>query len=249
LNSFHSGGSLGGRSAKGFPRVNELLTLPENVRNKAIISKAEGVVNAVDRSTKGTGGYEVTVGGIKHYIPQELQIDPTLRIGVKVKAGQKLSLYGSLRPQDLLEATGDMGKVRDAIIDELNDNFSSSGVKIKRRIYETVIKPMTDSAKVTDPGTAISKGVSTGDIMSLNRIEEMNRSEIRPIQFEPLLHGVTKVPHFNKDFVGRLMHDRLKDTLKDSVALGLESRFGPGGHPISRIAYSGVGRRSLPSKS
>lgn len=244
LRTFHTGGALGGQSGEGFPRVDQIFSLPDNVKNKAVLAMAAGSVTRIDRAS--AGGWTVWVGEHEHYIPQELGLD--VRRGQTVRAGQKLSKGGVLRPQDLLSATGSVDQVRDAMIGELDANFRSSGVKIKRRIFETAIRPLTSWARVTDAGDGVRHGIHQGDVVQVNRLDELNKKLKKKIEFETQLVGVAKVPHLGDDFIGRLMHDRIMDTLKDAPALGLNANMGPNGHPVTQLALRGVRDVGTPAK-
>jgi len=236
LKAFHVGGAVGqGATNKGFNRVDQIFTLPDNVKGRAVLSAETGAISFVERSP--LGGWNVFVNKAKHYIPNELGFSK--RLGDKVKAGDQLSEGGSIRPQDVLQTTGDINKVRDVLISELDDNFRSSGVAIKRRIYETVVKPMTRFAKVTDSGSA--RDFHAGDVISVDRIEQHNSTALKGgmVQYEPMLVGVGKVPHLGEDFVGRMMHDRIIDTAREAVTLGRKTNIGSTGHPVSHLAFLG----------
>lgn len=240
LKQFHTGGSLAGKKSEGFPRVRELFTLPENIKNRAILAQRAGRVTAV-RPGKA-GGWTVEVDRVEHFVPAELGL--RAKLGDQVAAGDQLSQRGALRPQDLLAATGDVDRVRKAVIDELDDNFRSSGVSIRRRIFETALKPMTDRVKVVD--AAGSSDVHRGDVVSYNRVVDLNRDRKDKITIEPTMFGVVKVPHLGEDFIGRMMHERLLDTMRDAPALGLTSNIGPRGHPVARLAFGGARQIGAP---
>ncbi|HEY9818116.1 MAG TPA: hypothetical protein V6D20_20275, partial [Candidatus Obscuribacterales bacterium] len=160
-------------------------------------------------------------------------------IGDIVAPGQQISQGGAINPQDLLEATGDMNLVRNTLIDEIAKAYD--GQKIKRRIFETVVKPMTDRAKITQPGDGDKLfNIYAGEIHQVNALETYNTKlrakNLRPIQFEPVLLGIGQIPHQTPDFIGQLSHDRLKDTLKNAPATGKFTNI-LSGHPLSQLAF------------
>ncbi len=245
LKAFHVGGAVGqGSTNKGFHRVDQLFTLPDNVKGRAVLSAETGKVTQVGSNV--LGGWDVYVGKTKHYVPHEVGLG--VKPGQSVEAGHQLSARGDVRPQDVLATTGSIDRVRTTLINELHDNFSSSGVNIKRRIYETVVKPMTKWAKVTDAGD--SKQFHPGDIVLVDRIEDENKHlpANRQVAFEPMLVGVGKVPHLGDDFVGRMMHDRIIDTAREAAALGRKSNIGPDGHPVARLAFEGSNKGGFSSR-
>ncbi len=244
LKAFHVGGAVGqGSTNKGFHRVDQLFTLPDNVKGRAILSAESGKVTRVGANP--LGGWDVYVGKTKHYVPHEVGLG--VKQGQTVAAGDHLSARGDIRPQDVLETTGSVDRVRTTLINELHDNFSSSGVNIKRRIYETVVKPMTKWAKVTDAGG--STQFHPGDVVLVDRIEHENATlpANRKVMFEPMLVGVGKVPHLGDDFIGRMMHDRIIDTAREAAALGRRSNTGPDGHPVARLAFEGASQGGSPA--
>ena len=240
LKTFHTGGALGGKKTEGFARVRELFALPENVKHRRIIAQAAGPVKIEPGKA---GGWTVMVGSAAHYVPAELEL--AVKAGQTVQAGDPLSKGGVLRPQDLLTATGDVGRVREEMMRELHDNFASSGVRIRRRIFETALKPMTDRVRITD--AAGHADLHRGDVVSYNRVAEINAQSARKATFEPTLFGVVKVPHLHEDFVGRMMHERLMDTMRDAPALGLTADVGPHGHPVTQLAFGGARHIGIPS--
>jgi DNA-directed RNA polymerase subunit beta' len=234
LKSFHTGGAVGGQKL-GFGRIQELLEMPQNVKGKATISKIDGKVTKIDMAP--AGGHFVFVDREKYYVPSENPLK--VRVGQAVRRGQPLS-EGPIKPQELLEATGDIHKTRDYLIDELSKQYEGS---IRRNLFETAFKPMTDKAKVTNPGDGIRFGVTIGDITSVNKLEGYNKqlkaSGGRQIQYEPMIMGIKQAPLHSQDFVGALGHQDLKKTLSRAPALGLTANLSSG-HPITQLALTNL---------
>lgn len=240
LKAFHSGGSVGGPKL-GFERIQELVNLPQNVKNKATLSSVSGTVTKIEDSP--AGGWFVFVKTTKHYVPKELGLG--VKVRQVVKAGDKLSLTGSVKPQELLEYTGSLNTVRNFLVDELARNYSrEQGAYVNRKIIETVVRPLTDKAKITDAGGALERfGVVPGDILSVNAVKDYNRqlrtSKKPEIKFEPTLVGIKTAPLLGQDFVGALAHERLKETLMKAPALALSTDTEKG-HPVARLALKNL---------
>jgi len=240
LKAFHSGGSVGGPKL-GFERIQELVNLPQNVKNKATLASVSGAVSKIEESP--AGGWFVYVKTTKHYIPKELGLGVKMR--QVVKAGDKLSSTGSVKPQELLEYTGSLNTVRNFLVDELARNYSrEQGAYVNRKIVETVVRPLTDKAKVTDAGGALeSFGVVPGDILSVNSVKNYNRrlrsAKKNEIKFEPTLVGIKTAPLLGQDFVGALAHERLKETLMKAPALALSTDTEKG-HPVATLALKNL---------
>jgi len=240
-NSFwtHNTGGAAGGNVLGFNRIKQLFHLPQTVRDKAILAEESGVVSSITPSP--TGGWFVQVGGTKHFIPQELGVK--VNQGDSVAAGQQLSTYGVLKPQDLLEATGDISLVQNRIVDEMRAAYGKQ--KIKRSIFETIVKPMTDRAKIVDPGDADKVfNVHAGDIVLTSRLDDYNlklqAKGLRPIKYDVMLLGIVSIPSQGDDFVGQLTHERLKDTIKSAPTLGKGTNLSDG-HPVSRLVLKNFG--------
>ena len=232
LRNFHTGGAIG-NSNIGFDRVKELLEMPQNIKGKATLSETNGIISRIEEAP--AGGQYIYVDQTKHFVPAGQKLG-SIRVGKIVKSGDILST-GPVKPQELLETTGDIHRVRNYVIDELSRNYDGA---IKRRIFETAIKPLTDRAKITNPGDGESKfGVSTGDVMALGQIEHHNedlrKSGLRLIQFESMVFGIKKAPMHSDDFIVLLSHQELKRTLSDAPAFGLTANM-RGGHPITELA-------------
>lgn len=207
--------------------------MPQNIKGKATLSETNGIISRIEEAP--AGGQYIYVDQTKHFVPAGQKLG-SIRVGKIVKSGDILST-GPVKPQELLETTGDIHRVRNYVIDELSRNYDGA---IKRRIFETAIKPLTDRAKITNPGDGESKfGVSTGDVMALGQIEHHNedlrKSGLRLIQFESMVFGIKKAPMHSDDFIGRLSHQELKRTLSDAPAFGLTANM-RGGHPITELA-------------
>jgi DNA-directed RNA polymerase subunit beta' len=239
LRTFHSGGTIGAGNTLGFPRLKQILEMPENVRGKATLAKIGGKVEGIKPSA--AGGWVATVGGMSHFIPQEQGLG--VRVGATVKAGDMLTLGGVVKPQELLEATNDIRRVQNRLIDDMNNEvFLPSNLRVKRKILETAIQPMTNRAEVSDPGDAdVSFGVYTGDIVQLNKLDFMNKKLLaknkKPIQYIPTLLSVRSVPQYHDDFIGQLVAERPHQTLKMAPSLAAKSDIGPDGHPIATYAF------------
>jgi len=244
LRTFHTAGSLGTNSV-GYQRVHQIFSLPENVTGKSVLANVSGKVSSITPATQG--GWNVVVNKVNHYIPKEVGLG--VKVNQAVSAGDKLSLSGLLRPQDLLHATGNVRQVQDAIIKEVDDIYKHSDVNIKRRIFETVVKPLTNKAVVRDPGDAVKAHIHIGDVMDVNTIEEMNKHLTKKITYDTHMLGIEKIPHHNDDFIGRMMHERLFETMRKAPMLGLKADAGTSGHVITRLAMTGVTDTGLPKRA
>ena len=237
MKTFHTGGAIGGASL-GYSRLKQILEMPTNVKGRAILAMQPGKVNSIE--TSAAGGWNVTVDNMRHFVPKEVGL------GVKkrqtVVAGQMLSAGGAVKPQDILAATNSIQDVQTKMISDMSKVFTDAGVRVKRKIFEIAIHPLTTRAQVDDSGDAdMMFGVHQGDVMSVNRIEQMNKDlrkkSKQPIEFTPTLMSIRKAPQYANDFIGQLVAEKPHQTLKAAPGLGAVSNIGPSGHPIATYAF------------
>lgn len=234
MRAFHTGGAVGGKEV-GFKRIRQIFSMPENIKGKATLAEQTGPITHIKDTERG--GWDVFVDGVRHFVPRETGL--RVKVGDTVKRGQSLSEGGVLKVQEVAALRGHEA-ARDQLINDLHSEMSSAGQNVRRRIYETAVKPMVDKVKVVDPGDAIDHIVS-GDIVNVNYIKQLNQRLKTPVEFEPVILSVKEVPFSGGDFLGPLMYQRLPRTLAQAPALGFESKIrGPGSHPIVEHAYSGT---------
>lgn len=235
LRAFHTGGAIG-RKKVGFERIKQIMEMPENVPGRAVIAQSPGVITSVKKSAGG--GWLVNVGDTEHFVPLERGL--AIKMGQRIKAGQKISETGVIKPQELLAATGDISRVRNQLINDMENEFSGGGVRIKRKLLETVVKPMTNRAEVVDAGDGEQFHIYRGDVVSVNKLEELNQkikaTRGRPIRYNPTLLSIRVSPYHSGDFIGKLMFERPHETIAAAPAIGATADI-RSGHPITQYAF------------
>lgn len=235
LRAFHTGGAMA-QKAVGFDRIRQVFEMPENLPGRAPLAQVSGKVESIEPGPGG--GWNVVVGDVDHFVPQERGLG--VKRGDRVLAGQKLSKTGVIRPQEMLAATNDIDKVRGQMVKDLDKEFSSGGVQIRKNLLESVVRPMTDRAEITDAGDGEKEGFYKGDVVSTNRIEEVNK-KIRkkggkPIEYKPTLLSIRVAPYHSGDFIGKLMFERPHQTIAAAPRIGAEADVEKG-HPITRHTF------------
>ena len=128
-----------------------------------------------DIKNNPAGGFNITVGGIRHNtIPG---INPKVEIGDQVKKGQKIS-NGIINPHDIL-ATKGITATQDYMSDKLFEVAKDFG--IKRRAVETVISGMTNLQVVKDPGDS---DMSYYDYAQSGAIDDYNNNRVTTVPAE-----------------------------------------------------------------
>jgi len=241
LKSFHTGGAMS-RKMVGFDRIRQIMEMPENVPGKATIAMTTGTVDSITQAAGG--GWIVKIDDVDHFIPKERGLG--VKRGDRVLAGKTISKTGVVRPQDLLSATNDINVVRGRLIKDLENEFSQGGVRIKRKLFETVVKPMTDRSEVLDAGDGEKHEIFKGDIIPTNLIDETNKkikqTGGRLIQFKPSLLSIRVAPYHSGDFVGKLMFERPHETISAAPRIGAKSDIATG-HPITQYVFGQLGKK------
>lgn len=253
MKEFHQGGVVGGSSStvSGFSRFQQLTMLPGKIPNATSLAHATGKIQKIEETSTGA---RITINGKAHEIGRDVTGMPlhTLlpnqtnvkgwsppKVGDHVEAGQPLTdpHRTMINTHDLYRATGSIETVRAHLTDEIHALYKSEGVK--RQHVETLVRGMSDSTRVVDPGAA--HDVLRGEFRSLSEIQKLNR-ELQaagkdPVKHTPVLQGVAVAPLYaQQDWMGKLQHKHLRQTISEAAAVRAKSNI-HGVHPVPAIAY------------
>ena len=238
MKAFHTGGTAASKEGlvDEFDRVKNLLLFPATLPGSATLSTASGKVERVEKDP--AGGYNVFVGGVRHYIPQNRGVPQfggkPLKAGVEVKKGMPLS-GGPVNPHEMLPLTG-VEPVQGYLSSELHKIYGPHG--IRRRNTEVVVKALTNLTKVDDPGEGT--GLLRGDFAPAAYIANLNRQMPKgkkPVLHTPVLKGVNVLPlDMQEDWIARLNHQNLSKTVIEAAQQGWTTKL-HGKHPIPPVVY------------
>jgi len=230
MKTFHTGGIAGeqGGILSGFTRVKQLLEMPKIVRDKATLSTVSGKVDTIKKAP--VGGWHISVGGEEHHVPASRTMK--VNVGDKVIKGDSLS-DGVLKPQELMELKGVFSAQR-YLVDELHKEYAGQGVGVKKRLLETIVRPLTNQARILDPGDHAT--FSPGDYTTVSHLEKHNETAKSPIKFESVMKGINTFPLMSEDWLSRLNFQRLAGTLTEGASQGWKSDI-VGGSPVAAYAY------------
>lgn len=234
MRTFHTGGVGGDGLTDYFQAAKDLFNVPKKLRGAAVLSKESGMIQSIKKRTDGTGGRDVVVNGVSHFVPADLSILSKNKVGVYIKAGEAIT-NGRPNPHDILNITKSVPKVRNHITSSLMEAYAGD---TRRRNVETVIKAMTNITRIQDP--LDEKDIIRGQYMPLTEIEHRNKERkakgLQPIKHKPELKPMNKVPlTAQEDFLARLNYQRLQDTYQEGAAQMWSSDIH--GHPIAGIAH------------
>ncbi len=224
MKTFHTGGAVssqkgGDYTADAFERVKQIFKVPATLPGSATIAAVSGKVTKVEQD-KARGGYNVFVNDKAHRILADRHILETVKPGLEVKAGDPLS-HGPINPHELLEATKNIHAVRGYLTNEALSAYGNSGVKLRRRNVETVVKAMTNVARVEHAPD--HPEYLRGQLIALDHVENLNREAkkqgLAPIEHVPVLKSMEQVPlTHSEDFLARANYRRLKDTFTEAAS-------------------------------
>jgi DNA-directed RNA polymerase subunit beta' len=252
LKSFHTGGVAesggGGKLLNSFARFEQLTHLPTKIPHSATLAMTGGTVEKIEHTPTGVN---VVIGGRRHFVGKDAagnsylhSLDPNsswhgIKEGMKIHAGEQLTdpARTYVNPHDLYRATGSIEKVQNQLTNEIFSLYKDEG--IKRRHVETVVKAMSNLTKIHEPGD--SDGILRGEFHPTSVIAKLNSELVkegkRPIEHKPVLKGINMMPlSLLEDWMAKLQHQRLKETLLESAAIGASSDL-HGTHPVPGMAY------------
>ena len=240
LKATHLGGvyeaGAGSSAVNQIRRIKELLRIPREIPNPAVLAPVDGKVRSIKQDP--AGGWDVTLADSRgresdHYVPgiRKLQVD----VGQDVKKGRPIT-DGDVDLHELLDVGG-VDQVRKQIVNELDGIFRPLG--IRRRNIEVLAKGVTNTAVVEDPGDA--HDLVRGQYVNLSAIRELNATRLKgkkPVKVTPVLSGISSAPLDNtEDWLNKMNHERLRESMVDAALEGHVSDIS-GYNPYSAMAFN-----------
>lgn len=222
MQAFHSGGVAGGTSTitKGFPRLEELLFVPQTIKNEAVLSQEDGMIRNILENP--VGGFDLYINTMKYYIPRERKL--LVSVGSMVKKGDRLT-DGSIKPQQL-SALRDHLTAQQYVADEINNVYDN---KFSRKTFETVLRGVSNNAELTKIPSHLEKSWLRGDVVPLTTVKkinrELNKKGLDLIEYKPFFKSIDVLPLYSDDWLSRLTTNRLRQTVQDAAAQGMSSKL------------------------
>jgi len=144
LSSKHSGGVGGAKAIGGFSAINALVQVPKTMPSGATHAQVDGVVQEISAAPQG--GYYVTVGTERHYLPADRPA--IVKKGQQIEAGDVLS-EGLPNPAQVVKYKG-VGEGRRYFVQTMRDTLKNSGVSAHRRNIELVARGLINHVKLND---------------------------------------------------------------------------------------------------
>lgn len=167
LNQKHSGGVIGAGKSP-LQSILQFMHAPKVFSGAATLSRTSGTVTHL--TPAASGGFDVTVNGLKHYIKPEHE--PLVKVGQHLTKGDALST-GTLNPVEVVEHKG-MGAGRLYFADGLKQMYADAGIKGHGRVFETVARGILNLGQVVHPG---SHDYIPGEIVHWNAVQSQLPTE------------------------------------------------------------------------
>lgn len=176
MRTFHSGGVFNKKHLTGYPVIDRVMRMATVKEGKAAIATEDDEVVSVGKSAIGAN--QITTR------KNSYTIDPDLNVKVKkgdlIKKGQVLS-EGYVDPNEIKDTIG-MESAQKFMVDTLYKAYDEQGLKMNKRVFETVVRSVTNTAQVLDPGDS---DFISGDIAPYTSIKAFNKDlfkEVMPIE-------------------------------------------------------------------
>lgn len=145
LNNKHAGGVVTAGKTP-LEKILQIMHAPKQFAGAATLARASGPVMAIDPAP--AGGFNVTVGGIKHYVPPEAELK--VKLGQMVARGDSLS-SGTAHPAEVVEHKG-MEAGRQHFADATRQLYADAGINGHGKIFETISRATLNLGQVMHPG-------------------------------------------------------------------------------------------------
>lgn len=227
----NSGGSAlsKGGITEGFPRIEQLLKVPEKLSGKATLAATSGIVDRV--SENAIGGHDIWINAKKHVVLPGLEL--LVKPGEKVKVGDRLS-SGNIKPQELGELKSHLDAQR-YIVDELDSIYDN---KFYKKSFETVVRAISDNAEITEAPD--DSGFLRGDNTSLSSIQSINKKRkkegLPEIGYISYFKSIDTQNTESPDWLTKLTTNRAKAALMSGAPKGEYANI-KGKDPIPAYIY------------
>ena len=237
MKAFHTGGKLEGDAKKknmgsAFDVMDRVFRLTKNPPDKATLSRTDGKVKEIKEDPIGGKDIEIEDkdGNIEEHYVKDINT-PTVNKGDNVKKGQFLS-DGLPNPHEYLEQNGmeETQRFLTEKVSELNED------KIDKRNLETMVRGLTNTTKIMDPGNS---NYIKGDTAPFSTVKNLNEKHGKNIKHEPFLvsTGVQNKASTSEDWIGRMTHSNLKEVFQDGTGMSWKSEPKVDeGNPMSYLA-------------
>jgi DNA-directed RNA polymerase subunit beta' len=209
LNAKHGVRVLKGQSKTlgGLPGIRQLVEVPQTFINKATLAEKNGTVDKIVPAPHG--GHYVTVAGLEHYVPPNLEL--LVHTGQHVEAGDVLS-DGIPKPDEIVHHKG-LGAGRLYFTEALHRAYKGEGQDLDRRHFELVARAELNHVRVLDHSPE-HPDLLKGDIIPYEQYKAVAGHKTSSLSVDKALNHLLgkEVLHFT---VGTTLTPSVIETLRE----------------------------------
>jgi DNA-directed RNA polymerase beta' subunit len=170
LNLFHTGSVAGHKGISNvLDEIKFYTRMPSSKESTAaVLALKAGRVKSINKLP--TGGWNVVIENYPHFVPADKQI--IVKVGDFVRKGQPIT-DGPVHPAQLVVLRGPV-EARFEIARRLVDIITQSGNKIRMQTVEPLVRAITSTAVVLDPGPFKSV-LQEGELTTQQFVDKLNR--------------------------------------------------------------------------
>jgi len=203
----------------GLPRVVELFEA-RKPKNLAFIAATDGTIS-LGKDIRGKRRIYVEPDdgsdAIEYQIPKGSHL--IVQEGDRVRRGERL-MEGSPAPQDILRVLG-VEALANYLTDEVQEVYRLQGVKINDKHIETIVRQMMRKVLIIDPGSShfvAGEQIERKQVLAINRQLEADNKV--PVQFEPVLLGITKASLNTESFISAASFQETTRVITEAALAG-----------------------------
>lgn len=242
MQTFHTGGTAlgGGGIAGSFPRLKQLLEVPQTLSGKAALAPKAGKIEKITKNP--IGGYDITLDNKIITVPPERKIIVTK--GQKVEKGDALT-EGAVQPQELGKLTSHLD-AQNYIVKELDSIYKGD---FNKKSFETVVRAISDNAVVTSAPD--NSGYERGDKTTISELDYINKDRkkegLDTIKYSPYFKSIETSNVDKEDWLTKFTTNRIKQALQEGVSSASYSDVS-GKDPIPAYLYGDEFGKGDPGK-
>ncbi|HEX7062843.1 MAG TPA: DNA-directed RNA polymerase subunit beta', partial [Woeseiaceae bacterium] len=203
----------------GLPRVADLFEA-RKPKDPAIMAEHSGTVS-FGKETKGKRRLVITDengDSFEELIPKWRHLN--VFEGEQVARGEIIA-DGEPNPHDILRLQG-VEQLAEYLVREIQDVYRLQGVKINDKHIEVIIRQMLRKVLATEPGeSSYLRGEQIDKARALEVAEQLEQQGKEPLQFEPILLGITKASLATESFISAASFQETTRVLTEAAVRGL----------------------------
>ena len=228
MRTFHTGGVAGEADiTRGLPRVEEVFE-KRVPKGEAEICLKDGKVISVDEKEgiikilSDDDSKKKTEEAMEYKISSNIEI--LVKEGDMVKKGDPLTA-GSLDLKKLFKLVGTRNTQK-YIIEEIQKVYISQGVSIHDKHVEVIVRQMFSRVKIKDPGdSCFAPEEMSSKARLLEENEELEAQKKKPIEFEDVILGISKVALNTDSFLSAASFQETSRVLIEASLRGEEDKL------------------------